>query len=305
MPIFISFKLKFQNNKNMKKLYFLTVVIVAVFASCTNKPSDLVLNVMSFNIRYDEPRDSLNNWQYRKDFAASLICFHDVDIVGAQEVLNNQLEDLKTRLPEYSTLGVGRLDGKTEGEYSSIFYKTSKFDVQKSGNFWLSEDINAVGKKGWDAACERIVTWAIFKDKATQKEFFFLNTHFDHIGEVARSESAKLILEKTKELSEGLPIIATGDYNAEPTSLVIAAITDKSNPNNLINARDIAKLVHGPGNSFHAYGNIPYEKRVLIDYIFVKGNVTVNRIATLTETYNATYLSDHYPVLATVVIENN
>lgn len=177
----------------MKRI--LLCLMVALFATgCLfAKNNDEKMNVMSYNIRYDNSGDKDNQWKFRRDFAADLVKFYEADVFGAQEVLNNQLNDLLNRLPEYAYVGVGREDGKTKGEYAPIFYRKDRFSVEKSGNFWLAEDINAIGKKGWDAACERVATWAILKDKNTGKKFFFLNTHLDHMGKVARHEGASLM----------------------------------------------------------------------------------------------------------------
>ena len=138
------------------------------------------VNVMSFNIRYDNPEDSLDNWRYRKDRVANAIHFYDVDILGTQEVLHNQLEDLKLRLPEYGVVGVGREDGKEKGEYSALWYKKDRFNVLDSGYFWLSETPEVAGSKGWDGACERIASWVKLQDKVSGKEYFALNTHLDY-----------------------------------------------------------------------------------------------------------------------------
>lgn len=185
----------------MKRI--LLCLMVALFATgCLfAKNNDEKMNVMSYNIRYDNSGDKDNQWKFRRDFAADLVKFHEADVFGAQEVLNNQLNDLLDRLPEYAYVGVGREDGKTKGEYAPIFYRKDRFSVEKSGNFWLAEDINAVGKKGWDAACERVATWAILKDKNTGKKFFFLNTHLDHmynpqIQISAESETKRSIFRK-------------------------------------------------------------------------------------------------------------
>lgn len=261
------------------------------------------INVMSYNLRYDNEGDKENQWKFRKDLAAKLVTFHEVDIFGSQEVLNNQLNDMLDRLPGYAYVGVGREDGKTKGEYSPIFYRKDRFELEKSGNFWLAEDINAVGKKGWDAACERVATWAILKDKVSGKRLFFLNTHLDHVGEVARHEGASLVLEQSKVLSEGLPIIVTGDFNAEPSDEPIKVLTDPSDDRHLMHTRSVAGFTYGPEWSFHDYGKIPYDKRPFIDYIFVKGAIKVLRHAVLTDTLNEVYPSDHCPVISTLVIE--
>lgn len=286
----------------MKNLFLLLLPLVA--ASCgqvkqqTSAPQPV--NVMSFNIRYDNPEDSLDNWQYRKDRAANAIRFYDVDILGTQEVLHNQLEDLKQRLPGYAVIGVGREDGKEKGEYSALWYKTDRFDLLDSGYFWLSETPEVAGSKGWDGACERIASWAKLQDKKSGKKYFALNTHLDHVGVVARREGISLILDRVNELSDGLPVIVTGDFNSDPQSDVIKHITDAANPEHLTDSRDVAAIVYGPSWSFHDFGNIPYDRRPLIDYVFVNHGLKVLRYGVLAEMENNDFLSDHAPVLVTV-----
>ena len=200
-------------------------------------------------------------------------------------------------------VGVGREDGKTKGEYSPILYRKDRFSVVKSGNFWLAEDMNAVGKKGWDAACERVATWAIFKDKKSGKEFFFLNTHLDHMGQVARHEGASLVLKQVKLLSRNLPVIVTGDFNAVPTDDPIKVLTDEKDPRHLTHARTLAPLCYGPEWTFHDYGRVPLDERVWIDYIFVKGNVKVLRHGVLAESLDNLYPSDHCPVISRIIVQ--
>ena len=252
---------------------------------------------MSFNIRCDKLSDQENSWQHRKDFATQMIRFYGIDILGAQEVLKNQLEDLLQRLPEYNFLGVGRIDGKDKGEHSAIFYKREKFDVEKSGHFWLSQEPEKTGSKGWDAACERIVTWAIFKEKKSGTKFVFFNTHFDHIGEAARKESAILLRKRMIEIAETLPIIATGDLNLPPSSEAVEFLLKDDF---LLDAKKAANFVYGPSWSFHDFGRIPIEYRQLIDYILVNKSVRVNKYACISETLNTTFLSDHNPVFAQI-----
>ena len=213
------------------------------------------------------------------------------------------MEDLKKSLPGYESIGVGREDGKEKGEYSALFYKKDRFSVIDEGYFWLSETPEVVGSKGWDAAIERIASWAKLKDNNSGKEFLALNTHFDHVGKIARRESVSLILNKLADLSNGLPIILMGDFNANPESEVIKQIIDTSNENHLIDSRSISPVVYGPEWSFHAFGRIPYDKRSLIDYIFVSKGVKVSRYGVLAEMENDEFLSDHAPVMASVEIK--
>ena len=287
----------------MKNLFLSFSFLLLILCSCGAGNQHQPIKVMSFNIRMDTQSDSANQWSFRKDLAASVIRFHDVDIFGSQEVLHHQLTDMLDRLPGYDFIGVGRADGKQKGEYSPIIFKKDRFTVEKNGNFWLAEDMNAVGKKGWDAACERVASWGIFKDKLTGKRFFFLNTHLDHMGKVARHEGAKLVLEQSTKLSEGLPILATGDYNAVPEDDPIQVLTNKKDPNHFTHVRDVAAFVYGPDWTFHDYGRIPYASRDFIDYIFMKGNFKVSRYGVLTETLNHLYPSDHCPVIASIELQ--
>ncbi|MFV0328982.1 MAG: endonuclease/exonuclease/phosphatase family protein [Dysgonomonas sp.] len=284
----------------MKKLfYFLAAVLL--LTSCNSKPIDL--NVMSFNIRYDNPEDSLDNWQYRKDIAAQTIKNQNADIVGAQEVLVNQLNDLKSRLPEYNAIGVGRIDGVDKGEYSAILYKKDRFNEIESGNFWLSETPEVVGSLGWDGACERIATWAVLEDTSSKKQFFFINTHLDHVGKVARQEGVTLLLDRATTLSKGLTIIMTGDFNATPDSDVIKHVTDTSNPEHLIHSKDIAVEKSGTEWTFHGFGRVPMERREFIDYVFVSKDIKVLKHSVLPEKSDDKFISDHSVVVAQIEIQ--
>lgn len=263
---------------------------------------DPSINVMSFNIRYDNPEDADNNWKYRRDRAANAVKFYDVDVMGTQETLHNQLVDLKDRLPEYEVIGVGREDGKEAGEYNPVWYKKDRFTALGSGYFWLSETPDTPSK-GWDGACERIATWVKLTDNNTGKSFFFINTHLDHVGVQARREGINLLFDKINEFSGGLPVILTGDFNSTPESDVIKHITDVSDSKHLDDSRRLSDVVYGPSWSFHDFGSIPYAQRPLLDYVFVRGDMDVDRYGVLAETENEGYLSDHAPLLVTVTLQ--
>ena len=257
------------------------------------------MNIVSFNIRYNTPNDGENAWPNRVKMVTELLQFHDADIFGLQEALYEQITDIENELPNHEWFGVGRDDGEKAGEFSPIFYNKTKFILVKHGEFWLSEDCNKPGL-GWDAVCNRIVTWGKFKSKVTGKYFLVFNTHFDHRGNEARKNSAFLIRDKIKEISnnQGLPIILTGDFNltpdSEPVKLIKGFMKD---------SREVSETPpYGPVGTFTSFDwNAPMENR--IDYIFVQGGVKVLKYAVLTDAKNQRFPSDHLPVFVKVELK--
>lgn len=251
------------------------------------------LNVMSFNMRYDNPDDGENNWRYRRERVARVIAANDVDLFGAQELLAGQLNDLKGLLPGYAEVGVGREDGAEAGEFNPVFYRADRFELLDWGTFWLSETPEVAGSKGWDAACERLATWTVLRDR-DGRELFFINTHLDHMGEVARREGVSLLLGRIDSLSGGRPVVLTGDFNATPDSEVIAHVLADGR---MRHTRDVADVREGASWSFADYGSIPEADRQLIDYVFVNDGLDVPMYRVLPDTLDGGYLSDHAPVL--------
>jgi endonuclease/exonuclease/phosphatase family metal-dependent hydrolase len=264
-------------------------------------PASDTLRIMSLNIRYENLEDAVNNWWlFRKERMCQLILRENPDVIGTQEVLDNQLKNMLTLLPGYGYVGVGREDGKTKGEYSAIFYRKSRFEVVESQTFWLSEDPTAVGKKGWDAACERIVTWARMKEKASSKEFYLFNTHFDHVGVTARRESAALLKRQIKAIAGTFPVLVTGDLNVSPSSDVITSLRNPEDPDSLKESRSAAATREGPAYTFHDFGRIAVSSRQIIDYIFLKNAVTPLHYKIVVEKEGEAYISDHHPVVLQV-----
>lgn len=252
------------------------------------------LRVASFNIRLKTANDVGNLWEDRKDAVNNLILFHEFDIFGIQEGFIEQIRDLQAGLRHYGYIGVGRDDGKEKGEHSAIFYDTTRFDVLKSGTFWLSDTDIETPNKGWDAALPRICTWGVFKDRLNGKMFIFMNTHFDHVGVVARNESAKQILAKAKELAADLPLILTGDFNVNEENDAYKLLA-KSQV--VVDTYEKAPIQYLPNATFNGWGkNLQPTGR--IDHIFVTPNFEVLKYGVLTDTYMGKFPSDHFPVLS-------
>ena len=282
-----------------KDFYLLTIKYTLFFFLYFPFIAISQVNVLSFNIRYDTPKDGINQWSNRKEKVAQVIEFHEADIVGLQEVLKSQLDDLATFLPAYTWIGVGRDDGKEAGEYSPILFQKERFKLLKQGTFWLSETCDIAGSRGWDAACNRVVTWGYFKDKKQRKKFYFFNTHFDHRGVIAKRASAELILQKITEIAGQNAFVLTGDFNGDPKSEPYAILTKKGNAVGLQDAFFRSRTGHyGQQSTFSGF-KVPREDDLRrIDYIFVPKRMTVLKHAILTDSWGGLFPSDHFPVLA-------
>ena len=277
----------------MKRLFYL--LAAAAFTACG---SATTLSVMTFNMRYDNPEDGADNWRFRRERIAGVIKAQEVDVLGTQELLSNQFNDLSGLLTGYQGVGVGRLDGAESGEYCAVFFRKDRFTLLDSGTFWLSETPEVVGSLGWDGACERIATWVVLRDR-DGRELFFIDTHLDHVGQVARDEGVSLLMKRIETLSGGRPVILTGDFNSEPGSSVVAHVQKDGV---LRDAKAIAAQRSGTDWSFSDFGQIPEAERPLLDYIFVSGDIEAVRYEVLPDTFDGGYVSDHAPVMAVVKI---
>lgn len=276
------------------KIFYSAAIMLSL--SCSNEEkTDVTLS--TFNIRYDNPADSLNNWKYRKDNVAEFVKTNSIDVVGMQEVLYNQLCDLQERLPQYDYVGVGREDGNTKGEYAPIFYRKDKYKLVSGDTFWLSQYPDSIGFIGWDGACTRIATWAKLEDKKTGKQFLAVNTHFDHVGLEARRNAANLIIDRIKEIANDCPTILTGDFNVSEDSEAYRTIT--GNEFTLHDAHKIAETTKGVNYTFHDFGRVqPIDQREKIDFIFVTPQIKV--ISSNIPENNNNYISDHNPQISEI-----
>jgi len=253
------------------------------------------LNVATYNIRYENRSDEVqgNGWKIRCPEVVKLVRTHDFDLFGAQEVVSKQLKDLLKNLPDYAYVGVARDDGKEKGEFSPIFYKKAQFELLKSGTFWLSPN-DSVPNVGWDAALPRICTWGKFQQK-NGAIFWYFNLHMDHIGTVARLESAKLVIRKIREICGTENVILTGDFNMDQASEGYKIIAET-----LIDTYHKAVKRNASKPTFNDY-DLQVQGDSRIDHIFVTSRFEVARYDILTDTYQADTKrlpSDHYPVRA-------
>lgn len=278
------------------RFWLLIVGLLAAISSNAQNPVQKTL-IMSYNIRLDVASDGENRWDLRKERVAQLIQFHKPHFWGGQEVQHHQLQFLLGQLPGYKHIGVGRDDGKTGGEYSPILYDTARFELVKQGTFWLSERPDTVSR-GWDAACNRVCTWGLFRKRHSMglPQLLVLNTHFDHMGHTARKRSAKLILRKIKELNPNQDAtILMGDFNSEPGQPAIQTLETQ-----LFETRTQSKLVLGNADTWNAF-RFTEKPKGWIDHIFTypkdRFQNRMYRYATLTDSYDLKYPSDHFPVL--------
>lgn len=289
----------------MKTIFlFILLAFTAVSIAFRQGNDKDLIRVMTYNIRYagDEKTEGVNSWNNRKEFVTSIISSYKGDIIGLQEALKIQLDDLTTLLPDYNWIGKGRDDGKNGGEFSAILFRKNRFEVIEHSTFWLSETPEKPSK-GWDAAFKRIVTWGKFKDKKTGKIFYHFNTHFDHKGEMAKLESANLLNDKVAEIAGGTPALITGDFNFRPESRGYKIITGGMR-NFLLDTQSSEEMLKNPDANitFNGFGEF-LEEGNKIDYIFIKNDVEVSRHQIIKDTFNGRFPSDHMPVLAEVRIK--
>lgn len=271
--------------RRIRLLLLILMTMPASFALAQAMP----LKVMSFNVR--TPADTNDNrWDNRRDLMARVIGAQDPDVIGTQELVRQQADDLIARLPKFAWFGAGRRGGEGD-EHVGVFYRTDRLKVLTSGNFWLSDTPEEPGSISWGNLFPRLVTWARFGRVADGATFVLYNTHFPHReqDDAARLKSAQLIVRRLAALPEDEPLVLTGDFNtteADPAHAVLAAV--------LTDAWLAGGPRSGPDKTFHDFTGTPDRR---LDWILFRG-LTLRSVRTVETHAGPRYPSDHFPVVA-------
>lgn len=288
----------------MKRVPFCFAILLILFSfSCSNRSKENSVKVMTLNVRYDNPHDSLNAWPNRAAMVCEFIKTEKPDLLGMQEVLLNQYEILDSALVGYASVGVGRSDGAKGGEMNPVFFSKERFDMVRTKTFWLSETPEIAGSQAWGAGLPRIVTWMELVDKKTHDHLFFFNTHFAHDSDSARVMSSRLLLAQVDSIAADFSFIITGDFNQLPTSSGYEILTGPAESVPLF--RDSYEISDrnpdGPAYTFNGFSDKQGSGR--IDYIFVKEGMKVLDHSTIAKKERGIYISDHWPVEAIVSLK--
>lgn len=280
-------------------LRFLLLISLAAFSTAAEP-----LRVMSFNVRNSNAQDGEDAWPKRREIFFATIAKFGPDLIGFQEVLALQHDEISARLTDFALVGVARDDGKRKGEWSPVAYRRAKFEAVANGNFWLSEHPDEIGSKSWDAALTRICSWVRLREKATGREFVLANTHFDHRGVIARQEASRVISKRLPLIAVNLPAILTGDLNINEDNPAYAVLVLPDTPGAL-RWIDSYREVHPkrvPDEvTFHAFKGGTAGSR--IDFVFHTEHFTVTESAIDRSAFNGRYPSDHYPVTAVLKLK--
>lgn len=278
-------------------MFALAVIMLLPQTSHAKKKSGVrnELKVMSYNIRVDDMKkmkDGTNSWIYRHPATALMLEDQKPDVFGVQEALEHQIKFIEENCRDYKSVGVGREDGKKDGEFMSIFWNKNTVKLLKWGTFWLSETPEKPSK-GWDASCKRSATWALMKDKKTGRKFYFVNTHLDHRGAQAQKNGLQLIVDRIDSINpEGYPMLLTGDFNITPDNPALIDLDKR-----MQSARKIAPTTDNH-DTFNGWG----KGKGVIDFIYVSGFSHCLEYQTVTKKYaDRTYVSDHYPIFARLI----
>jgi endonuclease/exonuclease/phosphatase family metal-dependent hydrolase len=292
-----------KKSREMRNLpVFIIIIFLIVTDGCSDKPIGSNIKVMTLNVRYDNPEDSIYSWPKRASQVCDFILTEKPDILGLQEVLWNHFQVLGSILMDYSSVGAGSVDGAREGEMNPVFFRKDKFNMIRHLTFWLSDSPDIAGSKVMDSSLPRIVTWMELVEKKSHKHFFFFNTHFADDSDSARLLSSKILLKEANKIADGFPFIISGDFNMTPASTGYSILTGPDESVPLLKDSYILseKNPSGPVSTINSFSD--KVKAARIDYIFVRNGMKVLDYKTMIKQENGISISDHWPVETVISI---
>ena len=282
----------------------LALLAVASMTACAGGDRDgrpSPVTVMSFNLRFGTADDGEDSWAYRRDLVVEVIREQAPDVLGTQEALRFQLDELATALPEYAELGVGRDDGGTGGEYAAILFRSARFAVAEQGTFWFSDSPEKAGSVGWSARLPRICTWARLLERSSGRAFYVYNVHWDHESQESREKSARLLLSRIRQRASADPVVVTGDFNAGEDNPAMLLLTGRVDSARAPRLRDSFRVVLPDATevgTFHGFEGVTSGAK--IDGVFISDEWEVERAAIIRTSRAGRYPSDHFPVVSTL-----
>lgn len=280
-----------------RALAALTAAVLLCVAAPAAAHDPASFRVMSYNIRVDVPTDN-PTWIERRPHMADQIAFTDPDLLGVQEAHSAMVGWLAEQLPAYDRYGVGRDDGGPVGETTTLFWKRDRYEAMRTETFWCSPT-PATPSKGWDAAYPRTVTRVLLRDRRDGRLLDVRNTHFDHVGVVAREQCAELVAALPPVEHDGGPalVVLMGDFNTGPETAPYRRIIAAG----LRDARAVSPVDFGPAGTFNAFDIAGDNGGVAIDHVFIGPGLAVERFGVLTDSFGGRVISDHFPVVADIV----
>lgn len=283
------------------------VLSLLLTGSLPARAEPVLTRVMSFNVRYGTAADGENHWEKRRAWVAATIRAFDPDLLGTQEPLAFQRDYLAAQLPGFTVLGVGREDGKEAGEMTALFYRSDRYELLASGHFWLSETPEVAGSRSWDSSLPRMATWVRLRERKSPAALpvFFLNTHFDHKGETARREAARIIRLRAQQEARSCRVIVTGDFNAgegsAPYVALFGALDGSASP--LRDAFRVAVPERGEEEGTFSGFRADALRGPRIDWIGVSGSWRVREARIDRTARDGRTPSDHFPMTAIIADE--
>lgn len=282
----------------MNRLVISTVVSIVTMLLAHGAPAAEPVKIMTFNIRYGTAPDGENAWPHRREMVIETIQDADPDLLGLQEPQRGQLDVLDEALVDYIRIGVGR-EADGGGEYSAIYFRQNRFDLQAAGTFWLSGTPETPGSATWGNTLPRIATWVRLLDRTSGERLLYVNTHWDHQSQPAREQSAVLMSERIEQLADGAAVVVTGDFNASPDNPAIRALVEQGD------LRDSFMIAHPDEtrlDTFNGFGKSRMGAK--IDYVFIDDQWDVKDAEIIRTQRDGRYPSDHFPVTATLVLRD-